>query len=142
MAQERTRPGSFFFISGTELFAQQGFLPFISYLQEILLIPDADVRLAMNGTHGGKGDVHLNIGLVTESHLCCGVLKPVLPFFDTIVILESATAEDHGNPFNRSNSSYSSMMTERQDRTLRNYVKGFKLRAMLAAPCMCSINVP
>ena len=109
--------GVIYSVAGPSSYAQTEFLPLIQYLRDGLGIPDAAERKSMRSSvrvHGSDVvkrqnpalDSHNRTekvdraifttkwSLVTEPHLCNGILRPILPFFDVITVLDLDTSLD------------------------------------------------
>ena len=74
--------GIMYSVAGSESYAQT-FLPVVDYLRASLWLPNASERK--------EGE--LKWALVTEPHLCRGVLRSVLSFFDVVVTV-AAQSDD------------------------------------------------
>jgi len=135
--------GVLYVVSGTEDFVENGFLPAIDFLRNTMGFGDA------SSSEGEGRD--LKWAIATEPHLCRGVLRDVLKFFDVVTTYDVLYSDQRRNPTlisetpkksndNRSlKAVYSTVlgqgdMKERTNDELRHWVKALKVHAMADSP--------
>ena len=124
--------GILFVVAGTEDFARGAFLPAVQYLRTGLGIADAAHRRAGSSSSP-------RWALSTEPHLCAA-LRAALPFFDLVSTV--AMPPGLGKPrqtLTAGTTSASRLRDERSNLLLRHWVKGFKVRSLLASPWAVTI---
>lgn len=136
-----------YIVAGTPDYVEKAFLPVIERLRSTLGVPDADRAVAV-----AADEERTKWALVTEPHLCRGVLRDVIPFFD-IVIMRNTLPGGFRNPTLRSNFTRKSSAETKVEKgkyfgtgdetreEVLGWVKGMKVTGMVASPFKTTVLI-